>query len=178
MSHRWRKLGLWIAITLILAVGIHYAVMILYPRIIMSSLMGRLEGSVGKNALRHRPRPDSGSRHVVMPSPDLIYSSGVFDLSDGPLVITAPTGKMYMSLSLYADNTDNFFVVNDLQVKNGKFEVGLLGPADPDMCIEGALTVRSPTKRGFILFRFFADETVKADELDALRKAIRIEGFK
>lgn len=178
MNPRWRRLGLWIVITLILAVGIHYAVLMLYPRVIMSSLMGRLEGAVGKNALRHGPRPDSGSRQVVMPSPDLIYSSGVFDLSDGPLLITAPTGKMYMSLSLYADNTDNFFVVNDLQVKNGEFKVGLLRPEDPEKEVEGALMVRSPTKRGFILFRYFVDETVKAEELDVLRKAIRIEGLK
>jgi uncharacterized membrane protein len=138
----------------------------------MASLMRRIEKAHGTNTLRHGSRPTSADRVVVLPSPDLVYSIGVFDLSSGPLRITAPASQSYMSLSLYAANTDNFFVMNDRQAEGGKFDLILVGPGASDPGVEGVRLVRSPSQTGIILFRFFAPEGAPLDEIDALRRQI------
>ena len=62
---------------------------------------------------------DENARAIVRPSPDLLYAGCAFDLADGPLRIQATVPRdTYWSLSMFAANTDNFFVVNDRAAKS------------------------------------------------------------
>jgi uncharacterized membrane protein len=167
-----KRVLLWLAATLALAAAVHYLAIVAYPRFLMISLMRRLEDRHGRNALRHGNRPTPEDRVVVLPSPDLLYSIGVYDVTSAPLRITAPAGSTYVSLSLYADNTDNFFVINDRQVGDGKFDVVLVGPKAPEPDGKDAPVVRAPTNTGIILFRYFADEKTPAEDIESLRRQI------
>ena len=109
------------------------------------------------NTVVHAARPKAGNDQVRRSSPDLVYSACVFDLSDGPLHVTAPVPDSYMSVSFYAANTDNFYVKNDLQV-DGRFDVVLVGPGTSKPGVEGAEVVRAPSCTGGILFRYFAGD--------------------
>ncbi len=162
----------WIAGTLLLAVIIHFAFIVLYPHVIIAGLQRRLVNDVGVNHLRHGARPTSKDRIVVGPCPDLIYSIGVYDVSEAPLRITAPVPGTYMSLSLYARNTDNFFAQNDRQLDASKFDVVLVGPKAPDVHIKDATIVRAPSNTGIILFRYFAGEGTQFEKIDSLRHEI------
>lgn len=53
-----------------------------------------------------------------------------YDLSKGPLHITAPVPGTYMSVSCFALNTVNFYVKNDQQVGRS-FDFVLVGPGTP-----------------------------------------------
>jgi uncharacterized membrane protein len=173
MNWRWRGVTVWIAATLVLAAGIHCAVIVLYPRALISYVSGKIIGKVGKNAFYHGTRPTPKDRIVVLPSPDLIYSSGAFDLNDGPVRIKAPLTGSYMSVSLYASNSDNFFVMNDQQVKDGKFDIILANPEEaPVPDIPGVQVVRSPSKTGIMLIRYFAGEGTRAEEIASRQKEI------
>jgi uncharacterized membrane protein len=172
MSKNWRGILLWTAGTLILAAGIHHAAILLYPRALISYVSGKIVGKVGKNAFHHGTRPTPKDRIVVLPSPDLIYSSAAFDLTKGPVRITAPLTGSYMSISLYASNSDNFFVMNDQQVKDGKFDIVLARPEDSVPDIPGAQIVRAPSASGIMLIRYFAGEGMRADEIAARQKQI------
>ena len=55
----------------------------------------------------------------MRPSPDLAYSACVYDLSAGPIRVTAAAWDDYMSVSAFAANSDNFFVSNDREAPNG-----------------------------------------------------------
>jgi uncharacterized membrane protein len=172
MIRRWRRILLWAAETLVLAAGVHYAAVLIYPRALMSYTERRVLKRSEKNGLYHGSRPTPNDRVVVAPSPDLIYSIGVFDVSKGPLRIEAPLTGSYMSLSLYAANSDNFFVVNDRQIGGASFDIVLAGPAAPDPGIKGARLVRAPSTTGIILFRYFAGEGTHAEEIASRQKQI------
>jgi uncharacterized membrane protein len=102
----------------------------------------------GPNSFRHGRAPTHQSQRIVMPSPDLVYSSCVYDLSAGDLVIAGdlPPAGHYWSLSLYAHNTDNYFVLNDRELPARKFSITVSRNGR-----DGA--VRSPTRTGIALIR-------------------------
>ena len=81
--------------------------------------------NTGPNTFHHGRAPTHKSRQIVMPSPDLVYSSCVYDLAAGDLVIAGelPPEGHYWSLSLYAHNTDNYFVLNDRELPERSFSI-------------------------------------------------------
>lgn len=174
---RWLKLGL---ATLALAAGVHFTVVWAAPRLILRQVISVVSRRVGINAALHSSKPTAASRDVVLPSPDLLYTICAFDVSAHPVKLTAIVPEdTYWSLSLYADNTDNFFVVNDRKVAGKPITVNLVGPdsgqasAEPIAvalntdAFQAALFVRSPSKRGIALFRILVD---REERLEALRE--------
>ena len=162
----------WIISTLSLAALIHLMTIVVMPRFLMARAMAKLSAGTGYNVLYHPDRIDASAREIVRPSPDLAYSVCVFDVSRNPLRITAPVHRGYMSLSMFADNTDNFFVVNDRQVVGGRIDIVLAGPNSPAGDVsEGAQLVRAPSNKGVLLFR----RVIPSDEEYALIDAERRE---
>lgn len=137
------------------------------PRVLMHVAMERL-GSAGVNVMRHAGLPDETSRAVVRPSPDLAYSSCVFDVRNGPVRIDAsiPAGR-YWSLSVFAPNTDNIFSVNDREIGE-KPSYHLVLSADGR-----AGTLKVPGGRGIALIRILVRDAADLQTFDALRRQSR-----
>lgn len=166
----------WLVFTLALAAIIHWAAIAYAPNLIMWRAMTAI-GAKGVNTIQHTPRATAASRTIVKPSPDLLYSSCVFDLSRAPLKITtaAPTDT-YWSVSFYADNTDNFFVLNDTMAKGLPATIILVGkgqnvPPQP----EGTTIVAAPGEKGVVLFRTLINDDAREAELDTQRRAANCE---
>lgn len=138
---------------LISAVLTHLAIIYAVPNVLMNVAISRLS-DMGLNRWQVAPRVTEQSRTIVRPSPDFAYSACTYDLSRGPLVISAAPWREYWSLSLYAGNSDNFFVIDDREAHYGA-EITLVqrGRAHP----EGAsMVVESPSARGIALIRRLA----------------------
>jgi uncharacterized membrane protein len=152
----WFYRTLTLGVTAIIA---HLALVWATPRLIMRHVMSSPE-AVEMNMLNNAAFPppvDASSRRVVMPSPDMLYSVCVFDVSKGPVRVTAQPGlKTYWSIALYGANSDNFFVVNDREVGDAAVDLWLVseGPnaADPTVP-NGAKVVVTPSEKGFLLMR-------------------------
>lgn len=169
----WVKWGVF---ALILAAIVHWTAVAYAPTLIMSRVMSAL-GTRNTNQISHGERATAASRRIVKPSPDLLYSQCVFDVSRRPLKITtaAPTDT-YWSVAFYAANTDNFFVLNDTQAKGQPATIVLMGsaqnvPPQP----EGTIVVTAPTTRGIVLFRTLINDDTREAELDQQRKAAKCE---
>jgi uncharacterized membrane protein len=135
------------------AVLAHLAVISAIPSALTGVAISRL-GEAGFNRWLVAPRVTADSRTIVRPAPDFAYSACAYDLGDGPLrLYVAPWGE-YWSLSLYADNSDNFFVVDDREVRGGA-DIVLVrdGRSAPD---HAARVVESPSRRGIALIRRLA----------------------
>jgi uncharacterized membrane protein len=141
------------------AIIVHVVAIWATPRIIMNRVMSgpsaREMNMLNKAAFP--PAVNASARRVVMPSPDMLYSVCVYDVSSGPVRITAqPALKNYWSIALYGANSDNFFVVNDRQTGDAPVDLWLVseGPnaADPTVPA-GARIVVVPSKKGFVLMR-------------------------
>ncbi len=143
------------ALVAVTAVIVHLAVILATPNLIMGVALKRLSfGEQKINVWSHGPRTSEASRTVVRPSPDLAYSSCVYDLSKGPVRIMAAKAADYMSVSVYAANSDNIFAINDRQAPNG---VQLVLVAKGQVAPTGLGTVvHSPTLRGIVLERRLA----------------------
>jgi uncharacterized membrane protein len=166
----------WLLLFLAVAATAHLVTIVLTPRVLMGVAMHRL-GNAGVNRIVHAPRADETQRVVVMPSPDFLYSYCVYDLAQGALHLSArvPSGS-YWSVSLYDAKTDNFFAADDRTPEHGELDL-LLVPASAELPDDatGTRLVRSPSRRGIVLFRSLIDRDERLPELDSLRRQARCE---
>jgi uncharacterized membrane protein len=161
----------WIVATVILAVIIHLIVVKMYPNIIMGAVTGKLEKVYqSTNKLMHSPPTTDKSRSVVRPSPDLLYSVCVYDVSKNPIKITAKVPNTYWSISFYESNTDNFFVKNYRQVtsRDVAFILVSKGKSVPDA--GGAEVIEAPTDKGFFIIRMLVKDESRINELIEVQK--------
>ena len=144
-------------------VVIHLVTVWAAPRLIMQVVMNGPHAKTlnMQNQAAFSEPITAASRAVVMPSPDMLYSMCVFDLSKGPVQITAnPQLKSYWSIALYAANSDNFFVINDRQAGDAPVDLTIV-PAGPvswavpsgDKGGKGSTLITSPSTQGFLLMR-------------------------
>jgi len=167
-----RGWGLALAFVGAVVVG-HVGTVIAAPRVIMQIAMHRLSDN-GQliNAFRFSPRVDAHARWVVRPSPDLAYASCVYDLAHGPIAVRALPGADhgYLSLSVFAANTDNIAVLDTQAQPQGiSFALALPGQAVP----AGLPVVRATSTRGIILDRRLAPDAAAFAAADAARRADR-----
>ena len=163
----------WTIFVMSLTAMVHIAVVLYLPSLAMSRLNAKLVDVRGANVALPSPRPDADARTVVMPSPDLLYSICAYDVSEGPLRITSPVPNSYWSLSVYADNTDNFLVINDAQA--GGLEVDLI-LADAGAVVdnpERMPVINAKTPTGVVLMRSLITSEDDLAYLDALRRQAR-----
>lgn len=144
----------------------------LIPHALMSFAVSRVAQQAGAiNAFAHAPLVTAASRAIVRPSPDLLYSSCPFDVSDAPLLIDAtPVDAPYWSLSIFDSQTNAVFVRNN-QHGLAPFKVAVLGvgqagsPGYQPVLVKGA--------RGVALIRILIDRGAPITAIDAARRATR-----
>lgn len=169
MRGAWR----WTLLALAIAASVHFAFVWATPRVLMNVAMEKMAAESGRNVAIHPPRADADARTIVRPSPDLLYASCVFDLADGPIRVASEVARGYWSLSLYAANTDNFFVVNDRTAGASHVELVIVPAGDAAAAPAGARVVESPSSRGIALVRTLVDEEARLPELEAVQRSFR-----
>lgn len=135
----------------------HFATIAAYPTFATGVARERLSGGPeGVNQWRHAPRVTERSRAVVRPSPDLAYSSCVFDLWLGPVDIEVGPSEGMWSLSLYGRDGTAFAVFTDIDHPEG-VSVTLIraGAAPPP---GAGITVQAPDREGIALMRRLAPD--------------------
>lgn len=154
---------------------VHAAALLALPYGIMSRVFAGLGAQAGANAFVHPPLATEESRAVVRPSPDLAYSSALFDVSEHALHVTVPLSAPYTSLSGFASNTDNFFALNDQTAGSDPIDVVIVGPGTPRAGLEGRRVIESPSDRGVLLVRRVVPDAGAFPAIDAARQRARIE---
>lgn len=175
-----RRWAPWLLAALAGAVLVHVAVLHAVPRMIMSAVLRGVGAQFGVNTAAFPPRADASARTIVRPSPDLLYSLCAFDVSDGPVRVSATVPEdTYWSVALFSANTDNFFALNDRQVASGAGADGrqvelVLAPAGSAVDVPpGATLVETPTAQGLVLTRTLITDESRLAALDTARRAFR-----
>lgn len=167
MNRKLKLLGLFVGAGIVGHVGLVMAV----PHALMKVAMDRMSGNGSKtNAFEFGARTTKDSRRVVRPSPDLAYASCVYDLSKGPLLVSAAPSpnQGYVSLSVFAANTDNIAALDTTQYPQGiRFVLKRKDQAAP----VGVQVVVSPSDKGIILDRRLAPSAELFAEVDKARRA-------
>ena len=162
----------WLQFTLAaaaVAAVAHLATILAAPNLLMGAAMKNLSRNGERlNAWGHAPRTTETSRRVVRPSPDLAYSACVYDLGKGPVRVTAAAWDDYMSVSVFAANSDNIFAINDRQAPRG-IQLILVRKGEARPSVPGAIIVESPSTRGIVLQRRLAPTAERFAKAEAAR---------
>jgi uncharacterized membrane protein len=168
---------MWIAATLVVAAVVHVASVWALPRIIMGRTMAVIAKNAGVNTIAHGHRPDARARGVVRPSPDLLYSTCVFDLdaAGGALRVHARgMPRTYWSVSAFDAATDNFFVANDRKAGDA-IDFVIVAPG---RSVDTRLpVVTAPGTRGLVLFRTLINDESKVAAIDRARRTAACEPY-
>ncbi|WP_020651008.1 DUF1254 domain-containing protein [Solimonas variicoloris] len=163
-----KRLIKYAVLAFVVAVVTHLATVLAAPYVLMDVAMARVSKADGINHWTHPPRTTETSRKVVRPSPDLAYSACVYDLDGGPVHVTASAWDDYMSVSVFAHNSDNIFVINDRQAPQG-VDMIIVRKGEPHPP-GAALVVESPSRRGIVLQRRVAPTQERWEAANAARR--------
>lgn len=163
---RW--IGFAIAAALA-GVGGYYGTLHAAPAFLMNKALDRITIGSPWNHFTHAPQVNARAQSVVRPSPDLLYSICPFDLSAGPLEVTAePIPGRYSSISVFDSQTNVAFVRNDEQMAGRPMRVvlALAGQTVP----ASVQVVRLAAPRGVALQRVLLADPAEAATVDPLRR--------
>ena len=169
------KMLKWFSLVGLIAFVVHMTMLLLTPYLIMAALNYTV-GNEGYGKLLISEQAVHGKDRVVRSSPDLLYSICAFKMSEGPLKISAPAIDSYMSVSMFAHNTDNFFSINDQQSLNG-FNIVLAKPGQLSNLADDITLVESDTPYGVILLRYYLGAN-QVQEFDEIRASAKCEPYK
>ncbi len=161
----------WLFLSLTGAIFLHFIFVWSIPYALMQIVILGSSKEVGANVIYHPPKIDKTSRDVVRPAPDLAYSTCAYNLSQGALEVTVPKSNAYSSVSFFANDTVNFFALNDRDIAGDSQKIILAAEGQQDIPpTSDALIIRSPSKKGLVLFRRVIPSKDLWSKIDAERR--------
>jgi uncharacterized membrane protein len=166
-----KKIVKIMASTIVLSCMFHLVLVYKFPSIILGIAHRKISSRAGGiNTVVHNPPTTAANNPVVNSSPDILYSACAFDLSKGPLRFRARVPDSYWSISGFDAETNNFFSINNEQVRSRDFNMILAGPGEITKYAGKDRVVTSPTVRGVILFRTLVRDAGTIDALIRIQK--------
>ena len=161
---------LWIAVTLMVAALVHTGTVRALPRVLMARALTRVGA---RNVMHYSGPANASSRTFVRPNPDMLYAVCRFDLSSGPVKLTAHVAhSTYWSVFAYDAATNIFFARNDRQIAGDSIEIVALrrGMKLPSLggATERAILI-APTERGLFMIRLLIDNDAHLAALQAIQ---------
>jgi len=160
-----------IAAILLFAYAAHAATIWAAPRLVMAFVMHRLAAQSGVNRVVHAHALTASDRFIPLPSPDLLYSRCVLDVSRGPVDVSVTAAGGYLSLAVFDGNTDNVFVTHDNGQPGQIIRFTVAGPNDPTPTSQAIVRLRST--RGLLLLRALAATPALAATAETARQSLR-----
>jgi uncharacterized membrane protein len=156
---------LWLLAGALLGGVVHLVAVLILPRTATQDAYTRLSPIATVNAVVPVPQP--APQNETMPYMDPAFAAAVcrYDLSNGPLKLTAPISAAYTSVSFYTRSGVAYYAINDraagrkvieLELMTGEQRANL--PEEEDVTAADRLIVESPTPTGLIMLRALAPE--------------------
>ena len=139
------------------------------PYVLMSKAMERIGGGAPVNSFGFGKLSTADNQPIVRPSPDLVYSSCVFDLSHGAVLVDVePVPQRYWSISIFDARTDVAAVRSDRDTGGKQARLALLrkGQKAPP----GYEAVELDHDKGIALIRILLSDPAEFAGIDAIRR--------
>jgi uncharacterized membrane protein len=159
----------WTLCVVLLAGIVHLGYVLFVPHVEMRSKISELRQLADSGALTVLSREDS----IRLIGPDgqwLVHALCIYDLSNGPVTITAAVPNAYWSMTMYSAGGETFYSLNDRQagidlVALTLRQPGERLPADEEVELtvpdDDTLTVRAPESMGLVVMRALAGEAAE-----------------
>jgi hypothetical protein len=138
--------------------------------------LGQAVGHGPMNTFVHvRQFPTADFREVVRPNFDTLYSSAWLDLSDGPVIVSAPdTGGRYYLLPMYDMWTDAFAAPGWRTSGTGPAAWAVVPPGWTGTLPEGVFAIHAPTSTIWIIGRTQTNGPADYDAVNKLQDGFAI----
>ena len=154
---------------LAMAIAAYQGTLLATPYALMSAAMKKIGAQSPINSFRFGEPSTADNQPIVRPSPDLSYSSCVFDLSDGPVKVTVdPIPDHYWSLSIFDARTDVAAVFSDRDTNSKAANLALV--KNKDDAPPGFEPVVLNYDKGIALIRILLKDKSEFDTIDAHRR--------
>ena len=156
---------MWLLGGLVLGGIVHLATILLLPSTATRDAYSRLSPMARINSVVAIPEP--APDRAPLPFMDPAFAAAVcrYDLSNGPLKLSAPLSQAYTSVSFYARNGVAYYAINDRAAGRRAIELDLMTvqqhndmPEEEDVTAADRLIVESPSVTGLIVMRALAPE--------------------
>ncbi len=158
------RLVLWLIAGVLLGGIVHVSSILVLPSAATADAYARL-ASLPANTVTPLPAPTPDQ--AVLPYMDPAFATAAcrYDLSAGPLKLTAPVSQAYTSVSFYTRRGVAYYAINDRAAGRRTIDLELMTsaqraevPDEEDVTRADRLIVESPTDTGIIMLRALAPE--------------------
>lgn len=157
-----RTTAILIGLGALAAIAAGFATLNIIPYYATERTVGAIAARTGlqPNVLRHSGLRFAESDVVPRDNPDTLTSFAYYDLADGPLRFTGsiPQERVYWSVSLFAQNTDNYFVLNDRNAASLQPKVVIAARGSGYSPAADELLALSPSRKGVLIVRLTAPD--------------------
>jgi len=151
---------------LVLAVGVHIAVVLALPRFAERDAFSRLRGTMESRNAVLVASPGGGETWLPTPDPTAAVAACAYDLGQGPVRVAARTGLLFQALTFHARGGGAFYAVTDRAAVRGELDMVVMTRAQFDEALatedeeEPSRDVRivSPRTEGFVIVRVVAPQ--------------------
>lgn len=153
----------------LMAFGAHQVTLHATPYALMHAAMTKIRGDRPENQFWFSELATADNQPIVRSSPDLSYSSCVFNVESGPVLIDIePVPDHYWSISIYDARTDVAAVRSDRDTRGKPARLALLkaGQKAP----AGYEPVRLGYDRGVAIIRILLANSGELPAIDAIRR--------
>jgi uncharacterized membrane protein len=156
---------LWILAGVLLGGIVHLATVLLLPRTATQDAYARLAPITPVNAFTLIPEPTPAKAALPFMDPAFAVAVCRYDLSNGPLKLTAPVSQAYTSVTFYTRHGIAYYGINDRAAGRRVIELDLMTaqqheqlPEEEDVTAADRLIIDSPTTTGLIVVRALSPE--------------------
>ena len=144
---------------------VHMTTVLLLPRTATQDAFSRLSAITQINAVVPVAQPAPGQ--ALLPFMDPAFATAVcrYDLSQGPLKLSAPLSQAYTSVSFYTRYGAAYYAITDRAAGRRAIELDLMTerqhsqmPEEEDVTAADRLIVESPTQTGLIVIKALSPE--------------------
>jgi hypothetical protein len=161
-------------IGLVLAVAGYQATLLATPYLLMGAAIKKIGSAGPPNQFAFGPMATADRQPIVRPSPDLSYSTCVFDLSKGTVFIDVePIPGHYWSVSIFDARTDVAAVRSDRDTGGKAARLQLVREGWKAKHTIGYDMVSVPSDKSIALIRILLNNPNDFAKVDALRRKSR-----
>ena len=155
----------WLIGGILLGGIVHLVTVLLLPLAASQDAYSRIATIVPVNVVTPIPAPTPGQAVLPFMDPAFATAACRYDLSSGPIKLTAPVSPAYTSVSFYTRNGIAYYAINDRAAGRRIIELYLMTsaqkdelPEDEDVTAADRLIVEAPSRTGLIVLRALAPE--------------------
>lgn len=143
----------------------------LIPYAATEKLLDQFRASGRADNTLTRPNVRNARRNlVVRDNADTVTQAATIDLANGPVLYetNVPADAVYWSVSLFAHNTDTYFVASDRDLKPGPFRLLIRRPNQAASTPADREAV-SPTRFSYMIIRYTMPDRNDAASVEAIK---------